>query len=141
MLYEVITPLPQAHSDFVFTVVGEESGLFGVFFVIVLFIVFFLKGLSIAKKQDSDFKAFIAGGFSCTIFFQAMLNMGVVSGLLPPTGIPLPFFSQGGTSILVTMIMIGFRITSYNVCYTKLLRKGIPVGGNKPETTPMFNIA
>ncbi len=103
-------PLPQAHSDFVFTVVGEESGLFGVFFVIVLFIVFFLKGLSIAKKQDSDFKAFIAGGFSCTIFFQAMLNMGVVSGLLPPTGIPLPFFSQGGTSILVTMIMIGFLL-------------------------------
>lgn len=101
-------PLPQAHSDFVFTVVGEESGLIGVFVVMVLFLVLFLKGLSIAKKQDSSFKVLIAAGFSCAIFFQAMLNMGVVSGLLPPTGIPLPFFSQGGTSIMVTMIMVGF---------------------------------
>lgn len=100
--------LPQAHSDFVFSVVGEETGLIGVFIVIILFILLFLKGLSIAKKQESSFRMFIAAGFSCAIFFQAMLNMGVVSGLLPPTGIPLPFFSQGGTSIIVTMIMIGF---------------------------------
>lgn len=101
-------PLPQAHSDFVFSVVGEESGLVGVLIIILLFLLLFLKGLSIAKKQDTSFKMFIASGFSCAIFFQAMLNMGVVSGLLPPTGIPLPFFSQGGTSILVTMIMVGF---------------------------------
>lgn len=100
--------LPQAHSDFVFTVVGEETGLVGVFVVIVLFLFFFIKGLSVAKKQDTNFKMFLASGFSCAIFFQAMINMGVVSGLLPPTGIPLPFFSQGGSSILVTMIMVGF---------------------------------
>lgn len=102
--------LPQAHSDFVFTVVGEETGLVGVTVVILLFLFFFLKGLSIAKKQDTSFKMFIASGFSCAIFFQAMLNMAVVSGLLPPTGIPLPFFSQGGSSILVTMIMVGFLL-------------------------------
>lgn len=102
--------LPQAHSDFVFTVVGEETGLVGVAVVILLFLFFFLKGLSIAKKQDTSFKMFIASGFSCAIFFQAMLNMTVVSGLLPPTGIPLPFFSQGGSSILVTMIMVGFLL-------------------------------
>jgi len=101
-------PLPQAHSDFVFTVVGEEAGLIGVFAIITLFVIFFLKGISIAKRQDSSFKVLVGAGFSCAIFFQAMLNMGVVSGLLPPTGIPLPFFSQGGTSILVTMIMVGF---------------------------------
>lgn len=103
-------PLPQAHSDFVFTVVGEETGLIGVLAIIGLFVILFLKGISIAKKQDSSFRVFIASGFSCAIFFQAMLNMGVVSGLFPPTGIPLPFFSQGGTSILVTMIMVGFLL-------------------------------
>lgn len=101
-------PLPQAHSDFVFTVVGEETGLVGVLVIILLFVFFFFKGLAIARKQTTNFKMFVASGFSCAIFFQAMLNMGVVSGLLPPTGIPLPFFSQGGTSILVTMIMVGF---------------------------------
>lgn len=100
--------LPQAHSDFVFTVVGEEAGLVGVFVVIILFLFFFIKGLKVAKNQDTSFKMYVASGFSCAIFFQAMLNMGVVSGLLPPTGIPLPFFSQGGSSILVTMIMVGF---------------------------------
>lgn len=101
-------PLPQAHSDFVFTIVGEETGLIGVTIIIILFLLFFLKGLSIASAQDSRFKMFIAAGFSSAIFFQAILNMGVVCGLFPPTGIPLPFFSQGGTSIIVTMIMIGF---------------------------------
>ncbi|MGL1894326.1 MAG: putative lipid II flippase FtsW [Spirochaetaceae bacterium] len=102
--------LPQAHSDFVFTVVGEEVGFVGIIIVITLFILLFFKGLSIAKKQESNYKIYIASGFSCAIFFQAMLNMGVVSGLFPPTGIPLPFFSQGGTSIIVTMIMIGFLL-------------------------------
>ncbi|OQY40050.1 MAG: hypothetical protein B6229_02570 [Spirochaetaceae bacterium 4572_7] len=100
--------LPQAHSDFIFSVVGEEGGIIGITFIIILFTLFFLKGLIIANRQNSNFKMFVAAGFSCAIFFQAMLNMGVVSGLLPPTGIPLPFFSQGGSSIIVTMIMVGF---------------------------------
>ncbi len=102
--------LPQAHSDFVFTIVGEETGIVGILAVMSIFTLFFLKCLSISKKQDSVFKMFVAAGFSCAIFFQAMLNMGVVSGMLPPTGIPLPFFSSGGTSIIVTMIMVGFLL-------------------------------
>lgn len=108
--------LPQAHSDFVFTIVGEETGLVGILFVIILFVLLVLKGLYIAKHQESSFKTFVASGFSFAIFFQAMINMGVVSGLLPPTGIPLPFFSQGGTSILVTMIMIGFLLNLSKGC-------------------------
>lgn len=99
--------LPQAHSDFVFAVVGEEAGYIGVVIVVLLFLFLALKGFQIATWQKDCFRKYLAVGISCNLFFQAMVNMAVVSGLSPPTGIPLPFFSQGGSSILMTMIMMG----------------------------------
>jgi cell division protein FtsW len=102
--------LPEAHSDFIFAVVGEELGFIGILLVIVLFIFFAYRGYTIASRSQSPFHYYIAFGITSTIFFQALLNMAVVAGLVPATGIPLPFFSSGGSSLLMSLFMVGLLI-------------------------------
>ena len=102
--------LPEAHSDFVLAIVGEEIGFVGVFFVMLLFVAFACCGFAIAARARDRFISYMAFGLTASIFFQALFNMAVVSGLVPATGIPLPFFSTGGSSILMTMIMCGMLI-------------------------------
>ncbi|RKX78412.1 MAG: hypothetical protein DRP87_06300 [Spirochaetes bacterium] len=99
--------LPEAHSDFVFAVLGEEMGFLGVMFVLGILITFAVRGYTIAAKSSDQFNSILAFGITTTIFYQALLNIGVVSGLVPATGIPLPFFSLGGSSIVVTLFMYG----------------------------------
>jgi cell division protein FtsW len=102
--------LPEAHSDFIFAVVGEELGFVGIIFIMLLFILFAYRGYSIALRSRDSFQYYLAFGATTMIFLQAMLNMAVVAGLVPATGIPLPFFSSGGSSILMTLIMTGLLI-------------------------------
>jgi cell division protein FtsW len=102
--------LPEAHSDFIFAVIGEEMGFIGIVFVIALFILFSYRGYLIAWKCRDPFRYYLAFGVTSVIFFQALLNMAVVVGLIPATGIPLPFFSLGGSSIFMTLLMSGFLI-------------------------------
>ena len=102
--------LPEAHSDFVLAIVAEETGFLGVFFVMLLFVAFACCGFSIAARTRNRFVSYMAFGLTASIFFQALFNMAVVSGLVPATGIPLPFFSTGGSSMLITMIMCGMLI-------------------------------
>jgi cell division protein FtsW len=102
--------LPEAHSDFVFAVFGEETGFIGICCVVLLYVVFAFKGYMIARRQTDRFKAYFAFGLTSCIFFQALLNMAVVSGLIPATGIPLPFFSSGGSAAFITLIMCGFLL-------------------------------
>jgi cell division protein FtsW len=102
--------MPEADSDFIFSVAGEEMGFIGLFFIIVLFVLFALRGFMIAFKSRDSFSFFLAFGITSTILIQALLNMFVVAGLMPTTGIPLPFFSNGGSSIVITLIMCGLLV-------------------------------
>jgi cell division protein FtsW len=102
--------LPEAHSDFVFAVVGEELGLLGMLGVLFLFLLLALRGYSITAAAEDPFARYVAFGVTTTILFQALLNMAVVCGLAPATGVPLPFFSNGGSSMLVNLAMIGLLI-------------------------------
>ncbi len=102
--------LPEAHSDFLFAIVGEELGFVGVLLVMGLFLYLAYRGYQIAVSADSAFIRFSAFGITCAIVVQALLNMAVVSGAVPATGITLPFFSSGGTSALVTLLMCGMLL-------------------------------
>jgi cell division protein FtsW len=102
--------LPEPHSDFVFAVLGEELGLIGIAVVIALFLVFAFKGYQLAVRSRDGFRSLLAFGITSLILFQALLNMAVVSGLVPATGIPLPFFSHGGTAMFMSLIMAGLLL-------------------------------
>ena len=99
--------LPEPHNDFIFAVIGEELGLWGVLLMLLLFTVFFLKGVRIALRADSQFGIYLGLGLVATIILQALVNMSVVMSLLPTKGIPLPFISAGGSSMLVMLIAVG----------------------------------
>jgi len=102
--------LPEAHADFVFAVLGEETGFVGVVFVLIIFIAFAVRGYMIALGCDDRYGFYLAFGLTTAIVAQAFFNIAVVSGLVPATGIPLPFFSTGGSSIVVTMAMCGILL-------------------------------
>lgn len=99
--------LPYPESDFIFAIVGEDFGLLGCMAVAALFAAFAVAGMRIAMNCRDKFGALLAAGITCSITVQAFLNMGVVTGILPTTGLPLPFFSAGGTSISITMAAVG----------------------------------
>jgi len=99
--------LPAAHTDFIFSVIGEELGLIGVFFIITLFLLFMFRGIKIAMRAPDIFGTYLAIGITSLITTQALINFGVVMGLLPTKGLPLPFISHGGTALLVLSVMVG----------------------------------
>ncbi len=103
-------PLPEAHQDFIFAVVGEELGLLGMLGVLFLFLLLAARGYAIAAAASDPFARYVAFGVTTTILFQALLNMAVVCGLAPATGVPLPFFSNGGSSLVVCLAMVGLLI-------------------------------
>lgn len=99
--------LPYPESDFIFAIVGEDFGLVGCLAVIALFVAFLLAGMRVALNCDDLFGCLLAAGITGMISVQAFINMGVVVGILPTTGLPLPFFSAGGTSLSITMAAVG----------------------------------
>ena len=99
--------LPYPESDFIFAIVGEDFGLLGCCAVIALFVALMVAGFRVAIACRDKFGALLAAGITASITVQAFLNMGVVVGILPTTGLPLPFFSAGGTSISITMAAMG----------------------------------
>ena len=101
--------LPEAHSDFIFAVLGEEAGILGILFIIILFLALAVRGYTLALKfrENNLFEYFLTFGLTTSILYQALINMAVVSGMVPVTGITLPFFSHGGSSVVVTFIMCG----------------------------------
>jgi cell division protein FtsW len=102
--------LPEAHTDFIFAIVGEELGLGFSIAVIVLFLGFFLCGLRISMRATDMFGRLTAFGITSMITVQAAINMGVVTGCLPTKGLPMPFISYGGTSLAVTLMMVGVLV-------------------------------
>jgi cell division protein FtsW len=99
--------LPEPHTDFIFAVIGEELGLLGAAAMLACFVVIAWRGLRIAVRAEEPFGAFVALGLTTMIATQAFINMSVVLGLMPTKGIPLPFVSAGGSSLLVSMLAIG----------------------------------
>ena len=99
--------LPYPYSDFVFAVIGEELGMAGALAVAAGFLLFLWRGLRAAWKAPDRFGLYLAAGVTLTIVLQAFINMSVVLGLLPTKGIPLPFISAGGSSLLVTLTGVG----------------------------------
>lgn len=103
--------LPEKFTDFIFAITGEELGLvYGTIPIVILFIILLYKGLRTAANARDPFMCLLAGGITFQIVFQAFINMGVVSGILPCTGIPLPFISFGGSSLLFTLFSLGLLL-------------------------------
>ena len=99
--------LPYPYSDFVYAVIGEELGLLGALAVVIAFVVLLWRGLRAAWGAPDEFGRFLAAGLTLGVVFQALVNISVVLGLLPPKGIPLPFISAGGSSLVFTLFAIG----------------------------------
>lgn len=99
--------LPFSESDFIFSIIAEELGFVGCFLLILVFLVLIITIFKVGMKADNKFSAFLCFGISAIIAIQAILNIAVVSGSIPPTGLPLPFISAGSTSLLVFMSAIG----------------------------------
>lgn len=99
--------LPEPQNDFIYSVICEELGFVGALIVIVLFLCLIIKGLSIARRANDKFGSMIALGITAQIFIQLLLNIAVVTNSMPNTGIGLPFFSYGGTSLIMLLGEIG----------------------------------
>jgi len=99
--------LPERHSDFIYAVIGEELGLIGALFVLALFLVILWRGVRIARSAGDPFSRLLALGITLLVCFQGMINMAVVTGLLPTKGIALPLVSYGGSSLVVTLASLG----------------------------------
>lgn len=103
-------PLPMSYSDFIYTIVGEETGLLGALFVLALFALLAWRGYRIAAGSRDQFSYYAAFGLTSALSLQALLNMAVAAGLVPTTGVTLPFFSAGGSSLFTTLVMCGLLV-------------------------------
>jgi cell division protein FtsW len=102
--------LPTPHTDAVFAVLGEEMGMLGCLLVIALFAIIAWRGLKIAAGAPDHFASLLATGITCWITLQALLNVAVVTAMVPFTGIPLPFLSFGGSSLVMCMAAVGLLL-------------------------------
>jgi cell division protein FtsW len=113
--------LPEAHTDFIFAILGEEFGMVGTMVIIILFLLLAFFGIRLCMKTEDYFGRTLAGAITSLIIAQAVINMAVVIGLIPVTGLALPFVSFGGSSLLVNMVGAGIllNISRYNVTVSK----------------------
>ncbi|WP_027632870.1 stage V sporulation protein E [Clostridium hydrogeniformans] len=102
--------MPEPHNDFIFAIIGEELGLIGCLFVIAMFLIFIWRGITIAQKSKDTYGTLLAVGITSVIAIQAVINIAVVTGSMPVTGVPLPFISSGGTSLVINMIAMGILL-------------------------------
>lgn len=102
--------LPDPHTDFIFPVIGEELGFVGAVVLILLFVLWGMRGWQIAKRAPDLFGQLLAAGITMWVLLQASINMGVACGLLPTKGLPLPFVSFGGSSLVITMMAVGILL-------------------------------
>ncbi|HEY6200007.1 MAG TPA: putative lipid II flippase FtsW [Candidatus Binatia bacterium] len=102
--------LPEAHTDFIFSVIGEEMGLLGAFGVLALFAVIIVRGLRLTSRIEEPFSQYLAFGLTTLLGLQALIHMSVVMGLLPTKGLVLPFISYGGSAMMVNLIEAGMLL-------------------------------
>lgn len=108
--------LPTPHTDFIFSVITEETGVIGAFLIGLLYLVFFIKGTLIARNCRDKFGQLLAYGITMLVVIHAFMNMGIAAGIFPPTGVSLPFISYGGSSLFLMSISCGIllNISSQN---------------------------
>jgi cell division protein FtsW len=119
--------LPDPHTDFIFPVIGEELGFIGAIAVIGLFIFWGLRGWQAAKRAPDLFGQLLAAGITSWVLLQAAINMGVSCGLLPTKGLPLPFVSFGGSSLVITMSAVGILLNISGLGYGEKMQEARPV--------------
>jgi cell division protein FtsW len=100
-----------AHSDFIYAVIGEKTGFLGALFVLALFAALAWRGFRLAFRAGDRFSYYVAFGLTSALCLQALLNMAVAVGIVPTTGVTLPFFSAGGSSLFATLIMGGLLVS------------------------------
>ena len=99
--------LPEPQTDFIFSIISEELGILGIISVSILFLIIIIRSIKIAIKAPDNFAKFLCFGIIFQLSFQTLLNLSVVVGLIPVTGVTLPFFSYGGSSLIITLIEMG----------------------------------
>ncbi|MFW5708722.1 MAG: FtsW/RodA/SpoVE family cell cycle protein [Chloroflexota bacterium] len=102
--------LPAPHTDSIFAVIGEELGVMGASVVIALYLAFTIRGFQISRQAVNTYSALLAAGITIWVASKAMLNIAVMTGLVPPTGLPLPFISFGGSSLVVLLVVVGILL-------------------------------
>ncbi len=107
--------LPAPHTDSIFAIIGEELGVFGAAVVVALYIVFAIRGYQFARRAKDNFGSLLCVGFTSWVIIQALLNIAVMTGAVPSTGVPLPLISFGGSSLLVVMIGVGLMLSVHRV--------------------------
>ena len=99
--------IPEPHNDFIFSILGEELGFIGCAVVLILFAIFIWRGILIAMKAPDMFGSLIAVGITALVGIQVIINIAVVTSSMPATGMPLPFFSYGGTALFILLCAMG----------------------------------
>ena len=105
--------LPEPHTDFIFAVLSEEHGMIGVLILLGIYLFIIVRGLMLGAKSDNAFGRILSGGTALLFFVYVFVNIGMVSGILPVVGVPLPLFSYGGTSYVTLMAAFGLMMSSY----------------------------
>ena len=105
--------IPEQHTDFIFTALGEEVGFVGSAFIVLLFFILITQLILIAKNARTNFESLVVIGIAAILLFQIIINIFMTIGLGPVTGIPLPFMSYGRTSLLVNFISIGLALSVF----------------------------
>lgn len=117
--------LPESHTDFVFSIIGEEFGFIGTTIVLILFLVILWRGIAIARSAKNPFGQFLAVGLTMSLVLYAFINAGVVTMLLPTTGLPMPFLSYGGSSLLFVGVTVGILINISKQAHLKSFEERI----------------
>ncbi|MGL5150782.1 MAG: stage V sporulation protein E [Clostridium sp.] len=102
--------MPEPHNDFIFSIIGEELGLIGCLFIICLFLILIWRGMKVATKARDTYGMLLAVGITSIIAVQCLINIAVVTGSMPVTGVPLPFISYGGTSLVINLTAMGILL-------------------------------
>ena len=123
--------LPDPHTDFIFAVIGEGRGLLGTVGVLGLFVVLFLRGLKVAAGAPDRFGYLLAAGLTVNLSVYVAMNIAVVTGVIPTTGLPLPFVSYGGSALVVNLGVIGVLLNIASQMETGI---GRPRSSGRPES-------
>ncbi|MFB0527513.1 MAG: FtsW/RodA/SpoVE family cell cycle protein, partial [bacterium] len=110
--------LPAQHTDFIFSLLSEEMGFVGAGFLILLFSILLLRAIRIASLARNRFGSLLAGGIVAMFFFQIIVNLGMTMGIMPITGLPLPFVSCGGSALITSMAGAGILLNIYSRRFT-----------------------
>jgi cell division protein FtsW len=133
-----IASVPEVHSDFIFSAFAEESGFIGVFLLLALFAFFAWRGYLAGYRAPTVYRRLLAYGMVTMIVSQALVNMAVAAGSFPATGIPLPFFSHGGSSLLTTLIMAGLLVNVSRRPSVPVRAEGLKQYAQEVRRQPLF---